>query len=105
MHEKLNALEEAICDDLEHLDTSKDGEAKIGHKTADTSFFGYKTYIAMTEERIITAATIPNGEKTDGKESGTLVQNSRKAGKEVETVIGDKAYSSKKNIDAARWRL
>lgn len=52
---------------MEHLETSKDGDAKIGHKTADTSFFGYKTHIAMTEERIITAATVTSGEKTDGK--------------------------------------
>ena len=53
---------------MEHLETSKDEDAKTGHKTADTSFFGYKTHIAMTEERIITAATITSGEKTDGKE-------------------------------------
>ncbi len=53
VQEKLNLLEEAICDDLKHLDTSKDGDAKIGHKTADTSFFGYKTHIAMTEEKKI----------------------------------------------------
>lgn len=102
VQEKLNLLEEAICDDLEHLDTSKDGDAKIGHKTADTSFFGYKTHIAMTEERIITAATITSGEKTDGKELVALVQKSREAGMEVEIVIGDKAYSSKENIDAAK---
>ncbi len=39
-------------------------DARIGHKSVDTSFFGYKTHIAMTEERIITAATITTGEKT-----------------------------------------
>ena len=50
MQEKLNLLEESARDDMEHLDTSKDEDAKIGHKTADTSFFGYKTHIAMTEE-------------------------------------------------------
>ena len=55
VQEKLNLLEESVKDDLEHLETSKDNDAKIGHKTADTSFFGYKTHIAMTEERIITA--------------------------------------------------
>ena len=33
---------------MEHLETSKDEDAKTGHKTADTSFFGYKTHIAMT---------------------------------------------------------
>ena len=63
VQEKLNLLEESVNDDLEHLKTSKDNDARIGHKTADTSFFGYKTHIAMTEERIITAATITSGEK------------------------------------------
>ena len=102
VQEKLNLLEESISDDMEHLETSKDGDAKIGHKTADTSFFGYKTHIAMTEERIITAATVTSGEKTDGKELPALIQKSREAGMEIETVIGDKAYSSKENIDAAK---
>ena len=74
MQEKLNLLEESVTDDMEHLETSKDEDAKTGHKTADTSFFGYKTHIAMTEERIITAATITSGEKTDGKELPKLVQ-------------------------------
>lgn len=59
---------------MEHLETSKDEDAKTGHKTADTSFWGYKTHIAMTEERIITAATITSGEKIDGKELPKLVQ-------------------------------
>ena len=100
--EKLNLLEENVSDDMEHLETSKDSDAKIGHKTADTSFFGYKTHIAMTEERIITAATITSGEKTDGKELPALVQKSRGAGIQVDAVIGDKAYSDKKNIEAAK---
>lgn len=65
---KLNLLEELVNDDVEHLEASKDEDAKVGHKTADTSFFGYKTHIAMTEERIITAATVTSGEKPDGNE-------------------------------------
>ena len=80
MQEKLNLLEESVTDDMEHLETSKDEDAKTGHKTADTSFFGYKTHIAMTEERIITAATITSGEKTDGKELPKLVQKSKLLG-------------------------
>ena len=102
VQKKLNLLEESVSDNLEHLETSKDGDAKTGHKTADTSFFGYKTHIAMTEERIITAATITSGEKTDGKELPALVRKSRDAGMEVESVIGDKAYWDKKNIEAAK---
>ena len=44
VQEKLNLLEESVTDDMEHLETSKDEDAKTGHKTADTSFFGYKTH-------------------------------------------------------------
>ena len=77
VQEKLNLLEESVTDDMEHLEISKDEDAKTGHKTADTSFFGYKTHIAMTEERIITAATITSGEKTDGKELPKLIQKSK----------------------------
>ena len=102
IQEKLNLLEESVKDDLEHLETSQDADAKTGHKTADTSFFGYKTHIAMSEERIITAATVTSGEKTDGKELPELVRKSREAGMEVEMVIGDKAYSEQKNIEAAQ---
>lgn len=101
VREKINLLEEAITDDKEHMKISVDEDAKVGHKTEDTSFFGYKTHIAMTEERIITAATITSGEKTDGKELPELVRKSREAGFDVETVIGDKAYSDKKNIEEA----
>lgn len=99
--EKLNMMKEMISDNIEHLQTSKDRDAKIGHKTADTSFFGYKTHIVMTEERIITAAVVTSGEKVDGKELGKLVKKSRKAGMQIENVIGDKAYSCKDNIESA----
>ena len=100
--EKLNLLEETIVDNLEHIKTSIDEDAKTGHKTADSSFFGYKTHLAMTSERIITAATITSGEKPDGKELSLLVKKSREAGIDVKTVIGDKAYSGKTNIETAQ---
>lgn len=96
--EPLNLLKETIADDLEHLQTSVDPDAKVGHKTADSSFFGYKTHIAMSEERIITAATVTTGEKNDGKELQTLIEKSKAAGMEVKTVIGDTAYSEKDNL-------
>ena len=50
----------------------------------------------------ITAATITSGEKTDGKELPKLVQKSKAAGIQIESVIGDMAYSEKKNIEAAK---
>ena len=97
-----NYLREMLEDNLEHLSTSVDEEAKVGHKSEDTSFFGYKTHIAMSEERIITAAIVTSGEKHDGKQLVGLVEKSREAGVEVESVTGDGAYSEKDNIEYAK---
>jgi transposase/IS5 family transposase len=99
--EQLNLLKETVADDIEHLQISEDKDAKTGHKTADTSFFGYKTHLAMSEERIITAAIVTTGEKNDGKQLEQLIEKSVKAGIQVETVIGDAAYSEKGNIEYA----
>ena len=96
---KLNYLTEAVNDDLENLKLSKDEDAKTGHKTEDSSFFGYKTHLAMSEERLITAAVITTGEKSDGKELINLIEKSQEAGVEVNEVIGDAAYSEKKNLE------
>ena len=95
--EKMNLLKETMEDTKEEMYKSTDEDAKTGYKSADTSFFGYKTHIAMTPERIITAATITSGEKPDGKELPKLVEKSRKAGMTVENVIADRAYSGKDN--------
>lgn len=51
--EKLNLLKETVEDTKNNFIFSKDTDARTGHKSADSSFFGYKTHIAMTEERII----------------------------------------------------
>jgi hypothetical protein len=96
--EQLNLLKETIEDDIERLQSSKDQDARVGHKTADSAFFGYKSHLAMSEERIITAAVITTGEKNDGKQLQTLIEKSENAGIKVETVIGDAAYSEKQNI-------
>lgn len=96
--EPLNLLKETVADDLEHLRHSNDPDAKVGHKSADSAFFGYKTHLAMTEERIITAAVVTTGEKNDGKQLKTLIEKSKAAGMDVQTVIGDTAYSERENI-------
>ncbi|BEP30326.1 IS1182 family transposase [Helicovermis profundi] len=100
--ERLNYLKEGIKDDTEELKRSKDEDAKIGHKTADSSFFGYKSHLAMSDERIITGAVITTGEKADGKYLKELVEKSEKAGMEVEEILADAAYSGKDNIEFAK---
>lgn len=99
--EKANYLKEILDDNLENIEHSKDKDAKLGHKTADTSFYGYKTHIAMTDERIITAAVITSGEQGDGVQLKALVEKTKAAGIEVDTVIGDSAYSTQDNLDYA----
>jgi len=100
--EKLNLHKETLEDIADHYTVSQDQDARIGHKSEDSSFFGYKPHIAMSEERIITAAVITSGEKGDGPQLPALVEQSRANGMNVETVIGDAAYSGKDNLEKAR---
>ena len=98
MKEKLNLLKETIEDTQENLTLSKDTDAKTGHKSAESSFFGYKTHLVMTEERIITAAVVISGEKGDGPELPKLLEISQENGIDVDTIIGDGAYTGKENL-------
>lgn len=100
--QKLNYLNEAVEDDIEYMEASVKEEARIGHKSADTSFYGYKEPIAMTDERIITACVVTSGEKSDGKYLKDLYEKTLQNGVPVETIIGDAAYSGKENIKLTR---
>ena len=102
VQERLNLLKETLEDIQDHYTTSKDKDARIGHKTRDDHFFGYKSHIAMTPERIITAATVTSGERGDGPQLPELVEKSRQNGIEVDTVIGDTAYSGDSNLKQAQ---
>ncbi len=99
--EKRNLLAETLDDIRDHYSTSIDKDARVGHKSTEDAFYGYKTHIAMTPERIIVAATVTSGEKGDGPELGTLVQKSEENGIDVKAVVGDAAYSGKENIETA----
>jgi len=100
--EKLNLLNETVEDTQDHYTLSRDQDARIGHKSKDSSFFGYKTHIAMTEERIITAAIVTSGEKGDGPQLSQMIEQSQQNGMEITTVIGDGAYSGKANLKLSK---
>ena len=104
INECINLLEETIDDDLENMRSTVDRDAKIGHKSVDTSFFGYKTHIAIDNNRMITAATVTTGEKSDGKYLIDLIEKSKANGIDVETVLGDAAYSGQNNLDYVKKR-
>jgi IS5 family transposase len=95
-------MDEDIDDIETRYTVSKDKDARVGHKTEDSSFLGYKTHLAITEERIITAATITAGNVGDGPQLPKLVEKSKKNGINVETVIGDAAYGGDPNLKDAK---
>lgn len=100
--EKMNYLKEVVEDCKENVEVSEDRDARTGHKSEDTSYFGYKTNIGMTTERLIVSAIVTSGEKSDGKYLKELVEKSEQSGLKVKTVIGDTAYSGKDNLILAK---
>lgn len=101
----LNRLAEMVDDIVDHYSYSPtDPDARIGHKTADTEFFGYKTQIIEdADSELILAAGVTSGEVGDalpGKETmETLLSN---PDIKVEELLGDTAYSGKPFLELAR---
>lgn len=102
VYEKANYMSEMIADYEDHKTISRDRDARTGHKSANTKYYGYKTHIALSEDRFITAAKVTSGESSDGKELPSLVEKSMANGVKVGTVVGDGAYSAGSNIEYAR---
>lgn len=84
---------------IEKIQSSIDKDARQGYKSEDNDFFGYKSHVAMTRERIVIALEVTSGEAPDGKFMTSLVEKSKRTGLEVKEVIGDKAYSGKDNLE------
>ncbi|MFB9221351.1 IS5/IS1182 family transposase, partial [Kurthia sibirica] len=82
--ETLNVLKEVIDDYEVQLSYSSDPDARVGHKSADSAFFGFKTHIAMSDERIITAAIVTMVEKSDGQYLQELVEKSKETRMEIQ---------------------
>ena len=77
-----------------------DPDARVGYKSREDSFFGYKTEFTMTtDERIITAVDVHSGEYVDGTDFHDLLEKTEEAGVKVEAVTGDKAYFRKDILD------
>ena len=87
--EGASLLKEMVEDIEDHYTLSNDPEARVGHKSADTEFYGYKTHIAMTPERVVVAATMTTGEKGDGPELPELIDKSKEILPDLERVVGD----------------
>lgn len=91
-----NRFKELLDDIVDHYNASVDDpDARVGHKSADTEFFGYKTQILMDEEsRLILGAEVTSGEVGDSVAAKDAIEEL--AGKEdivIDELLGDTAYS------------
>jgi len=96
----LKRIEELLeGEKIKSIQSENDEDASVGHKNIDTSFFGYKNHLAITDERLISGIEVTSGRAADTKELSSLIEQTKKNGVEVDEVLGDMAYSSKENID------
>jgi len=91
-------------DKIKKIQSAVDEDAKLEYKSEHNSFFGYKTHIAMTEERIISGIEVTTGEAPDGEYFEKIVEQSKENGVKVEEVCGDTAYSGKNNLKYAEQK-
>lgn len=85
-------------DRIREIRSKEDEDARFGHKTATTTFFGFKSHLAMSEERIITGIEVTHGAEPDGKHLPAVLEKSLKNGMNIKEVIGDMAYVSEDNL-------
>ena len=70
-----------------------DKDARVGRKSRENSFYGYKMEYMMTaDERLITSVETKHGAYVDGAEFGTLLDKTKESGVEIKEGYGDKAY-------------
>ena len=94
-------IEELLdTDQIRKIRSKDDEDARFGHKTPTKKFFGYKTHLAMSDDRIITGVKVTDKGQPDGLQLPELIEKSKKNGVDVKEVIGDMAYVSDDNLEA-----
>ena len=109
-NQKIQEISEKIKELLEDeqirdIRSKDDRDARFGHKTATSTFYGYKNHMAMTEERLIAGINVTHGGMPDGQELPGLIEKAQKNGIEVTEVIGDMAYVSDDNLEVCGEKI
>ena len=77
-----------------------DKDARVGHKSQNQDFFGYKAEFCMTTDgELITAATVGTGAYVDGSRFEKLYEQTKQSGLKIKELLGDKAYFKINIID------
>lgn len=86
-------------DHIREIRSKDDEDARFGHKTSNSTFFGFKSHLAMTEERIITSIEVTHGGEQDCNHLAGLLEKSINNGIAVKEMVGDMAYVSEDNLN------
>src|SRR5699024_5794433 len=93
LEEVLDNSEKHICIEKKGVRSLVDQDARVGHKSKTSHFFGYKTeFMITTEDRMITAVNVDHGAYVDGTKFDELLEMTKKSGVAIKEVYGDKAY-------------
>ena len=90
---------------IREIRSKDDEDARFGHKTPTSTFYGYKNHLAMTEDRLIAGISVTPGGDPDGQELPGLIEKVKKNGIDVTEVIGDMAYVSEDNLEACGEKI
>ena len=102
--QKFNRFKELLEDVADHYSVNPaDADARVGHKSADTEFFGYKSHIAIDEDsRLIIDAEVTSGEVGDAIPGKEIVDRiARKDDLKIDEMLGDTAYSGQPFLESA----
>jgi len=102
IREGVDFLREGVEDIQSALIAHADAQAKVGYKSKEDAFFGYKNHLTLSTNRLITSALVTSGEEADGPLLVSLIEKAKENGVEVKAVIGDTAYSGKQNLMYAK---
>lgn len=91
-------------DRIREIRSKDDEDARFGHKTSSSTFFGYKSHLAMTEERIITGIEVTHGGEPDCNHLPTLLKKTINNGVVIKEAIGDMAYVSEDNLNVCEGK-
>lgn len=77
-----------------------DQEARMGHKSKTSHFFGCKTeFMITTGDRMITAVNVSDGAYVDGTKFNKLLDLTRRSCVAIDEIYSDKAYFRKPILD------
>ena len=76
LYEKVKELLET--EKIRDIRSKDDEDARFGHKTPTSTFYGYKNHLAITEERLIAGISVTDGGAPDGQELPNLIESAKK---------------------------